>query len=163
MLWWGLGTSWGGILTSSSSPVPSSRLIIQSWKGMPGTTMTWLRCHRWGGALPTPEVISVRSNISLPILAPSSISIILWFDTDCILIFELDLRSTMLSPRTVVDIFNKWLLFLALTVRLYGTKFSRAVNLQLSRSEGNYREQSENLNQSQTVWALHSASCYTLT
>ena len=59
------------------------------------------------------------------------ISIILWFDTDCNLIFELDLRSTMLSPRTVVDIFNKWLLFLALTVRLYGTKLSRAVNLQL--------------------------------
>ena len=50
----GSGTSWGGILTSSSSPVPSSSLMIQSWKGMP-RTMTWIRCHRWGGALSTPS------------------------------------------------------------------------------------------------------------
>ena len=50
-------TSPSGILTSSSSPVHSSRLMIQSWKGRLGT-MTWLKCRRWGGALLTPEVIS---------------------------------------------------------------------------------------------------------
>ena len=50
-------TSPSGILTSSSSPVHSSRLMIQSWKGRLGT-MTWLKCHHWGGALLTPEVIS---------------------------------------------------------------------------------------------------------